>query len=1042
MVKWSTTHRSIVMLISFFTLLAGMLLYGGMERQENPSVSSPVAIIKCIYPGGSPEDIEKAIIKPLEEKIGEISDIKRTDSYAMDSIGVIKVKLKDMSDDKIEAKWDELKEEVEKAQSQLPAEAYKAEVDTDFTDPYGVLIALSATEYSNQDLKDVAEKLKEEIEKDPGVRSVDLYGDLDEIVEVNIDMQKVQQYGISPITMVKAMKARNVSIPSGNLELSNIKVPIHVTGEYNSIEEIENTILGVSKSGTPVYLRNVAQIGRKEIKAESLALLNEDPAVIVGIKYAEKENMVKIKERLDKTIDRFKKQELYNNMKLEVITDQASFVETAIKLFEENLLSAIALVVVVVWLSMGTRSAFVVSSSIPIIIAIVFIYMKLKGIPLHQVSIASLIISLSLLVANGIVANDSIYLYMEKGYDRKTACINGVNEVKIPILTSTLTTIASFLPLAMMVGSAGKFVSTLPILVSVSLIGSFITSLTLVPAMGYTFLKIKPKHDKQEWFEHEKLQKYEKVQKYGKLLSLNKVTSKFNEVYKNTLLASLNKPKLVVSIATIALVLSGMLIPSLGVQLFPPVERDQYYIDISVQDGSTTENTSNVVKDVVKVLEEHESVNSVLSMVGDGMPQYYITFTSNNKSSSKAQLIVNGSQSEINAIQDEIERKVPGAKANIRRLELAMPVDYPAQVRISGPDIKVLQELSDEIKGMMRTIPGSKNIDDNYGLESYKLNIKVNEEKANMVGLTNYDIASTVRMAINGLEVTKFKQDDIDEDDIAVVMRVPEAEKNSSEVLDEMFFNSTITGKNVSLRDIAKIEKESSLNKISRKDGKRTITVGMFMKDGYNSEQGLEVLQEKMKDFELPNGYTMEFGGDSEERNDAFTSMIIPSILAVAMIYLVLVMQFGDLREPFIIMGTIPLSFIGIIWGLKLTGYPIGFMALLGAISLMGVVVNNGIILLDYIKLLNTDEADLKEAIAEACSIKTRPIMIGMITTVISLIPLAISGGALWAPMATAIIAGMIISSFLTLYIIPCSYVLVESKTSMIRKFNEFLRSR
>ena len=1030
MVKWSTTHRSIVMLISFFTLLAGVMLYGGMERQENPSVSSPVALIKCIYPGGSPEDIEKSIIKPLEEKIGEISDIKRTDSYAMDSIGVIKVKLKDMSDDKINAKWDELKEEVEKAQTQLPAEAYKAEVDTDFTDPYGVLLALSTDVYSHKELKTVAEKLKEEISKDDGVRAVDIYGDLDEVVEVNIDMKKVQQYGVSPTTMVKAMKARNVNIPSGNLDLSNIKVPIHVSGEYKNVEEIENTIIGVSQTGTPIYLRNVANIVQTEAKAETMALVNEKKAVIVGIKYAEKENMVKIKQRLDNTIDKFKKQELYNDMSLDTITDQASFVKTAIKLFEENLLSAIALVVIVVLLSMGARSAFVVSSSIPIIIAIVFIYMKLMGIPLHQVSIASLIISLSLLVANGIVANDSIYLYMEKGYDRKSACINGVNEVKIPILTSTLTTIASFLPLAMMVGSAGKFVSTLPILVSVSLIGSYLTSLTLVPAMGYTFLKINPKKEK-------KIDK--KIEKY---ISISKITGKFNKAYKKTLLLALDKPKSIVTVSIAALVLSGMIVPSLGVQLFPPVERDQYYIDLSVQDGSTTEKTSEIVKDVVKVIENHKSVDSVLSMVGDGMPQYYITFTSNNKSSNKAQIIVNGSQRDINEIQDEIEKTVPGAKANIRRLELAMPVDYPTQVRISGPDIKVLQELSGEIKGIMETIPGSKNIDDNYGLESYKLNIKVNEEKANLVGLTNYDISSTVRMAINGLEVTKLKQDDIDKDDISVILRIPENEKNSSEALDGIFFNSTMTGKNVALRDIAKIEKESSLNKISRKDGKRTITVGMFMKEGYNSEKALEILQAKMADFELPSGYSMEFGGDSEERNDAFTSMIIPSILAVAMIYLVLVMQFGDLREPFIIMGTIPLSFIGIIWGLKISGYPIGFMALLGAISLMGVVVNNGIILLDYIKLLNTDDADIKDAIAEACSIKTRPIMIGMVTTVISLIPLAISGGALWAPMATAIISGMIISSFLTLYLIPCAYVLVESKTSMFRRFNEFLRSR
>lgn len=1036
MIKWSTTHRSIVMLISFFVLLGGVLLYGDMERQENPSISSPVAIVKCIYPGGSPEDIEKAILKPLEEEIGEISEIKRTDSYAMDSIGIIKVKLRDMSDEKINETWDTLKEKVEKAQANLPAEAYKAEVDTDFTDPYGVLIAVSSSEYLPKDIQDVGEKLKEELEKDPGVRAVDIFGEIDKNIEINIDMQKAKQYGVSPMTMIKAMKARNINIPSGNLELSNIKVPIHVSGEYKDVEEIENTIIGVSQSGTPIYLKNIAQIGIADEKAESLALHNQEPAVIIGVKYAEKENMVTIKSRLDAVVDKFVKEELYVDMNLEVITDQASFVESAIKLFEENLISAIALVVVVVLLAMGIRSAIVVSSSIPIIIAIVFIYMKFMEIPLHQVSIASLIIALSLLVANGIVANDSIYLYMEKGYDKKTACVMGVNEVKIPILTSTLTTIASFLPLAMMVGSAGKFVSTLPILVSISLIGSLVTSLTLVPAMGYTFLKTKEIKEKKQWIKNPKIKKYEKY------LSLNKITGKISSMYKETLGLCLKKPKLIIAISIAMLAFSALLIPSLGVQLFPPVERDQYYIDVAMQDGSTTENTRDITSQIVELLKVEPGVDSVLSMVGEGMPQYYITFTSNNESSSKAQLLVNGSQSEINNIQKKIETGIPGAKANIRRLELAMPVDYPVQVRVSGPETDKLQEISEEIKGIMETIPGSKNIDDNYGLQSYKLNIKVNEEKANMVGLTNYDISSTVRMAINGLEVTKLKQEDLEKDDMPVIIRIPEAQKNSSQVLDQIFFTSSITGKNVALRDIAQVEKEASLNKISRKDGKRTITVGMFMRDGYTSDKGLAELEEKMSNFELPKGYSMEFGGDNEERNDAFTSMVIPSILAIVMIYLILVMQFGDLREPFIIMGTIPLSFIGIIWGLKITGYPIGFMALLGAISLMGVVVNNGIVLLDYIKIIIKENSNMNEAIIEACSIRIRPIMIGMVTTVISLIPLAVSGGALWAPMATAIISGMVISSFLTLYIIPCAYIVVEGESSMLRKFTEYLRSR
>ncbi|MDK2804079.1 MAG: hypothetical protein PWR23_1083 [Peptostreptococcaceae bacterium] len=1037
MVKWSTTHRSIVMLISFFLLLAGIVLYGGMERQENPSISSPVALVKCIYPGGSPEDVEKLILKPLEEKLNQISEIKRTDGYAMDSVGIIKVKLKDMTDDNIQKTWDEVKEEVENAQSDLPQEAYKVEIDTNFTDPYGILLSVSSDSYGYKQINQMADALKKELEKNAGVREVNIYGEIEDNIEIIMDMQKVKQYGISPNTIVKAVKARNVNIPSGNLELDNLKVPIHVSGEYENIEEIKQTIIGVSASGTPIYLNQIADVVFTAQKPDSKALFNQKSAVIVGVKYAEKENMVRIKKDIDEIIKRFKSEQLYNEISIDIVTDQASFVDSSITLFEENLISAVVLVVIVILIAMGLRSAVVVSSSIPLIIAMIFVFMKFTQIPLHQVSIASLIISLSLLVANGIVANDSIYLYLEKGYDRKEACIKGVNEVKIPILTSTLTTIASFLPLSMMVGSAGKFVNTLPVLVSVALIGSFVSSLTLVPAMGYTFLK-KPDKNKKKIKKLEK--KGNKKTKYN--FDLGSISEMFISGYKKLLGKCLDKPKFIISLAIITLILSGLLIPSLGVQLFPPVERDQYYIDVSVQDGSTVEETTNKVKEIISVLEDEESVKSVLAMAGDGMPQYYITFTANNISSNKAQLLVNGKQSEINKIQDKIESSVTGVNANIRRLELAMPVDYPVQVRISGPDITELQMLSEEVKMIMANIQGSKNIDDNYGLRAKKLNIKVNEEKANLVGLTNYEISSTVRMAINGLEITKLKQENIEEDDLPIVIKMNEEYKNSKDALEQIFFSSSITGENINLRDIANIEEESSLNRISKKDGSRTITVGMFAKEGYSSDRLLRNLMEEMEDFELPDGYTMEFGGENEERNDAFTSMIVPSILAIALIYLILVIQFGDLREPFIIMGTIPLSFIGIIWGLKFTGYPIGFMALLGAISLMGVVVNNGIVILDYIKLLIKDNDDIKDAIVTACSVRTRPIIIGMITTVISLIPLAISGGDLWAPMATTIIFGMIFSSFLTMLVIPCAYLVVEGEKSLIKKFTEYLRSK
>jgi multidrug efflux pump subunit AcrB len=1031
MVKWSVNHRSIVMLICFFILIAGIFIYGDMERQENPNVVSPTAVVKCIYPGASPEDIEKLVIKPMETKINEISEIKKLESFSIDSVGIIKVTLVDLTDERIKEVWDELKDDVDQVKKDLPTQALEPEVDTDFTETYGLILSLTGKSYTYKDLEKVAEDLKERLEEDPGVKAVDIDGEINEEIAINLDMVKLEQYKIAPNQIVKALMARNVNIPGGNLDIGSIKVPVQTTGEYKDIEEVKETFVGVSESGNPIKLMDVAQVVQKEEKPEVFINVDNEKALVIGVKYKEKQNMVKISKRLETIVKHFKK-DLQEGMDLAIFTNQADYVDGSIRLFQDNLISAIELVLLVILISMGLRSAIVVASSIPVIIMMVFIYMKLQSIPLHQVSIASLIISLSLLVANGIVANDSIYLYMQRGHGREKACVSGLAEVKIAILTSTLTSIASFLPLAMMQGVAGKFVKTLPILVSVSLFSSYLTSLTMVPAMAYTFLKAKPKDKKKNPIQR----------MIAKVIDLDKVAAFFNRQYKHALGFTLKMPKIVMLIALGAFILSMMVVPGLGVQLFPPVERDQYVIDVETKDGSTAETTGEIIAKIGEVLSKEDSVEHYMAKVGDGPLKYYITFVPNNISSNKAQIIVNGKQSDMDRIQRLLDEKITGARINARKLELAMPVDLPIQVRISGENIEELKRIANEIQERVEEIPGGKNIQDTFGYDSYKVHVNVHEDKANLVGLTNYDIASTVRMAINGLEVTNLKQENIDDDDIPVVIKIPDEKKHTKEILNNMFFTSQFTGQNVPLDQIADIETEFSLNKIVRMNTKRTITVGLFPKEGYNTAELQGRIEKALADYELPEGYTMEFGGESEERNDAFTSMKIPSILAIVIIYLILVMQFGDLREPFIIMGTIPLSFIGVIWGLKFTGYPIGFMALLGAISLMGVVVNNGIVLLDYIKLLKKEKDSLKEAIIEACATRVRPIMIGMITTVISLIPLGLSGGLLWAPMAYSIIFGMIVSSILTLFVIPSAYLVIEGEQSLAKKLITYMKSK
>ncbi len=1033
MIKWSVKHKSIVALLSLIILFFGFFLYIDMERKENPVIESPVATIQVIYGGASPEDIEKLVIKPIEDKVNEMSQIKHLESFCIDSCGIIKVKLKDMSDGDVEKAWDDMKEKVDSVSAELPADAQDPVIETDFTSCYGDVIGLYSDDYTYEDLKNVAKKLQNSIKNIDGIEAVDIEGQVDQEIDINLDLQKMQQYNISANDVGTYLAARNVNIPGGNLELGRIKVPVQISGEYGDIEQIKNTIINVStENGTTVYLKDIATVEKAESSKDVLANVNGKKALLVGVKFMQGKNVLGIDKKLDDALKKFKENDLYANMSMIELTNEADFVSDSISLFEDNLVSAVILVLVVVLIAMGLRSAVIVSVPIPLIMAVVFISMKLMNIPLHQVSIASLIIALSLLVANGIVANDSIYLYLEKGSDRLTACTKGIDEVKISILTSTLTTVASFLPLAMMQGSAGKFVKSLPILVCITLLGSYITSLTVVPAMGHKFLKVQDKRKSENSIKIKIIEK----------LKLDKVGHELSELYGKTLKAGLKTPRIVLALFVGIFILSLFVIPSLDVQLFPPVERNQYLINMTIKDGSTTEETYNKALEVGKILEKDKNIKNYSFKAGEGYMKYYTTFNPTSQASNKAQFMVNGPQSEIGNIQKTIEENVPGVVINMQKLEIGIPSDYPIEIRISGDDITELRTISEDIKNQIKDIEGTQNIEDNYGYESYKLKVNVNEEKANMVGITNYDIAKTVRMVVNGLEITKLKQEDIEEDSLPMIMRISDEDKSKKEILDKVYVTSQATDANVPLTQIANISTESSLNKIVRRNGQRTISVGTYIQHGYNTNNVLKIVEEKLANYKLPDGYTLEIGGEKEEQSSTFTSMIVPSILAVVIIYLILVFQFGHLREPLIIMGTIPLSFIGIIWGLKITGYPIGFMALLGAISLMGVVVNNGIVLLDYIKLMMNQFNNINDAIVEACKTRIRPIMIGMVTTVISLIPLAVSGGDLWAPMANAIIFGMLISSILTLLVIPCCYVLIEGQRVREEKLKNSLKQR
>jgi multidrug efflux pump subunit AcrB len=848
MIKNSVKHKSIVILLCIVVLIFGFGMYPYMEMQENPVVDSPIATVKCIYPGATPEDVEKDVIKPLEDAIGEVADIKQMDSYCMDSVGVIKIKLNNMSDDEIDKHWEDLKDKVDEVKTDLPSNANEPVVETDFTSAYGLILGISSDNYSYEQLDDAAEVLKDDLSAVKGVKSVDIDGKVDSEVHINLDISRLEQYGISVSDISTYLQARNINIPGGNLELGDSKVPVQITGEYKSVEEIGDTIIGMSTdTGNTIHLRDVAEITKTEGDDSKRATVNNEKGLLVGVKFSDGVNIPSVTKKLNKVISDFEANSLYNGMHLTRLIDQSDYIESAINLLNSNLFMAVLLVLVVIILAMGVRSAIVVALPIPIVIAAVFGYMDLADIPLHQVSIMSLIISLSLLVANGIVSNDNMNVYLDRGEDRFTACTKGVKEVMMPILTSTLTTIASFLPLVMMEGSEGKFVKTLPVLVSVALAASFVTSLTIVPAMGHLLL----------------LDKEQKEKKAAKRKKAPKEHSVFDKLYGKILSLCLKLPLATIAVFVLIFILVLTLVPSLKVQLFPPVEREQYVIDVTLKEGTTADKTAEVVGDICKLIDEDDSVTSYASEIGTGFMKYYVTFMPNQQATNKAQILVNGDRDGIAALESKISEQLPAAIVNFKQLEIALPVDHTIEVRISGDNVDTLLSLAEQVKDKMRSVKGAKNIEDNFGSYGYKVSVNVNEEKANMVGITNYEVAQLVRMAINGTTVTSLKQDDINKDSLSVIMKLPDEQTKDSSSIGNIFITSTITGKNVPLKQIADISTEKSLSKIMRRNGERTITVGMFVEDGYESDKVLDDVMSQMDTLQLPDGYQLTYGGET-----------------------------------------------------------------------------------------------------------------------------------------------------------------------------------
>ncbi len=994
-------QRKITFVIAIAIVLFGLYSYYIIPKQEDPDINPPFAMIKAVYPGASPQTVEKLVTKKIEDKLIEIEGYESSHSYSRNSVSIVILRLRNGTD--TEKAWRTLRQKMDDLRGELPEETGTIDMNTELSNTAGMIISLSGKDYSYEELEFFAEELKKDLMQIDGISKFDVDGVQKKEIKVLVDPAKLNQYKLSLQDIVNMIKASNVEIPAGVIE-GNSSINVSVSGTYESIEDIRNTIVYVSSTtGLSVRLQDIAQVDVGLEESNYKIKHNGENSVLLTGYFLKDKNIVLIGKEVDAALTR-SKANLPSDVTMDKILYQPTDVAKSTNNFILNLIEGMLFVIIVVLIGMGFKNSLVVSMAIPLSIFTTFVFMNLLDIKIHQISITALIIALGMLVDNAIVISDAIQVRIDRGDDKLDACVSGVLEVALPVFTSTLTTVAAFIPLLMLNSVAGEYVSSLPLIVIISLSASYIIALFVTPTLAYIFFKP------------------------GKGIVKKSRTRNF---FMDLLGRSMRNKRITIALAVTLFGLSIFTALQLGLQFFPYADKDMMYISITSEKDNDLAKTENITQRVFNILKEQKEIKSYTAAIGDGLPKFYNAIPISTPSKDSAQILIrvdlkSGNRFKSNSqfadyLQGSLDTQITGGSATVNLLEIAEPTGAPIVLRVSGEDLESLVDASSAIKTLLKEIPGTMNIEDDHTDRTYQYDVKFDSNLGAFYGLTSYDIQNEINIALMGRVPSKLRQDG-KEYDIRVKSVI-----DSKDDLENMMIKSQITGNKTLLKSIAPINLDYQYPIIKKYDRNMTVTVYSDVKTGYNPVDIEKSLEKKLEKANF-GAVSVVFDGEREKIMQYFGDLGAAAVFAILLVYLILLFQFGSFLQPLIILITIPLSIIGSIFGLLLFRQPLSFTALLGIVSLAGVVVNNAIILLDFINAERKEGKNVAVSCIDAVSKRFRPIMLTTVTTVIGLIPLAFGGSSLMVPMAVALMSGLMISTLLTLVVIPVVYIIFEDK--------------
>ncbi|WP_423127091.1 efflux RND transporter permease subunit [Gaoshiqia sp. Z1-71] len=1008
LVEAAMKYRQIILAFVLCMMILGIFALKNMPRREYPEFTIRKGVIVGIYPGATSLEVEEQLTTVVENYIFGYEEIdkEKTQSSSSEGMMTIFVELNDNVHD-ADRFWSKLRHGLEELKMQLPTGVLALVGNNDFGDTSALLVTMSSDKKSYRELEEVLKKLEADIRKINSVSKIKRYGTQKEEIYVHLQQDKLNEYHIDPTVIFASFKLQESLNYSGSLDNGEIILPVHIPPRFKAEDDLMEQIIYSDPLGNIIRMKDVARIERRYEDPDSYIRNNGNSALLLSLEMQKGNNIVQFGNDVKETLAKFT-DKTTDDVKINIISDLPEVVDQSISHFMVEFLIAILAVIIVTMILLPFRVAAVAGVTIPVSILITLGIMQLVGIQLHIVSLAGLIVVLGMVVDNAIVVIDNHLEKLDQHETPWNAAWKAATELFIPVLSATASIIVAFFPMMLfLTGMAGDFVGSFPVTIGIALGVSMMVAILLVPFMCYVFIK-KGLHQQATETGNDKKSFLDRVQ----------------QAYDSMLDWTFRNAKKTLALGALSIVLGVLIFMSIDQKLFPAMERSQFPVEVYLPEGSSLKKTEAVIDSLEKLLLKDGRVTNVASFVGTGSPRFNDLYAPHMPAKNYGQLMVNTVSNEATIeILDEYTEKYshifPEAVVKWKQLALE-DFEAPIEVRISGDKLIDLKQAAEKVEQTLKANPNITWVRNDWSEMRQGISLQLDRNKASQLGYAKTLVAASLMTSLEGLPVTTIWEGDYP---VSVVLLKEEDQRDNIDDLENHYVSSPLTMESLPLRSIATLQPEWTEGSIARRNGVRTITVKADIQRDHIPSVVLKTIKPKIDQLNIPAGLSLEYGGDDEATIENMIPLTYSLATSVLIIFFILIIQFKTTRRALLIMSTMLMSILGAALGLKLTGYPFGMTSFIGLMGLAGIVVRNGIILIDYAMQLVTHEGyTYKEAAIAAGKRRMRPIFLTAMAAAMGVVPMIISRSPLWGPLGAVICFGLIVGMVLTLMILPVLY--------------------